>query len=55
MEDITTNLFVPTDKDTISVKLQDGFSLPNGVNIEIIELQSDTDMQGQRTATFGDV
>lgn len=42
-----TNPCLPIDMDTVSVKLQDAFSLPNGVDMETIEVQSDTEMQAR--------
>lgn len=39
------SVFLSIDTDTVSVKLQGAFSLPNGVDVEIIELQIDIEMQ----------
>lgn len=42
---LITNPFLTIDNDTESVLLHDAFYLPNGVDMEIIELQNDIKMQ----------
>lgn len=45
-------IFIFNDTGAESVKFQDAFLLPNGVHMEIIELQSDTELQASER-TFG--
>lgn len=46
-------IFIFNDTGAVSVKFQDAFLLPNGVDMEIIELQSETELQASERTIGG--